>query len=190
MPGAVPERERSAGAGRDPAARPGQRRSLLGTSPPLRQMTETRTAATTPRTPTHPSSTATAPGPCRCFCISRSTLAAHSGRHLTEGTALAQLRPQFIVPSPGRGARPIPRRDMGQMAGTASPAAPPRQRDPRPAAREVGSGAGAPHAGQPLPSLPRRTRAAPAVRRAAAANTYPESFPIFTKLNTSIHAAG
>lgn len=42
------------------AARPGAARSSE-LRPPLRQMTDTRTAATTPRTPTHPSNTATAP---------------------------------------------------------------------------------------------------------------------------------
>lgn len=110
--------------------------------------------------------------------------ASHGG-HRSRPTAAA-----VHCPFAGKRGTTHPTQGHGADGRDSEPRRPTRQRDPRPAAREVGSGAGAPHAGQPHPSLPRRTRAAPAARRAAAANTYPESFPIFTKLNTSIHAAG
>lgn len=141
-------------------------------------------------------------GSCRRFGIFGSALAADSGRRLTEGAALAQLRPQFIVPSQGRGRRPIPCRGIGAARADARDSEPPAPHPDTetlaPLPEKLGAARALPSPGSPHLSLPpqdtgsARSRGTPALRGAAAlaANTYPESFPIFTKLNTSIHAAG
>lgn len=200
-----------------PAARPGQVLSRsLRSSPPLPgSWPLTRTA---PAEAARPPPPRPGPGSRRCFCIFGTVLvspftAAFWGGHRCRPTLAVRRRG---VPAAGRLRGPLGReratthpaqrhrRGPGRCQGAASAQRPTPTPRPSPpcegswARRRPPRRADPSHAGQTphthLPAPPgrgsARSRGTPAVCRAAAANTYPESFPIFTKLNTSIHAAG
>lgn len=98
----------------------------------------------------------------------------------------APARPRQV---PGDSERPAPHPDpetFAPLRGKLSVAAPPTPGRPFPRRADPLS----PRLPAPPGRVSARSRGTPAVCGAAAANTYPESFPIFTKLNTSIHAAG
>lgn len=159
--GCVPwERSGAEGQGETPAARPGQRRSLLGTSPPLRQTTETCTAATTPehQHTLHTPPPRPAPTPAAAFAFPealwppilagvsrRAPLSPNCGR-----SSLSLRKGEGHDPShAGTSARP------GQMAGTASSHRPTPTARPSPRCHRSWERSGrSPRRAPPIPPCP------------------------------------